>query len=77
MVELEVVIPDKSANMASWRDIDSILVGPEFPFLREVGVGLSFRGWTGISGHQWDKLRADVVRGFPLLRGRGVLVKPY
>ena len=81
VIELGVCFPckrDKAATMASWGDIDSILAGPGFPFLREVGVKIHPR-W-GPWGHDmdpWEKLCADIVRGFPLLTGRGVLVNPH
>ena len=68
VIELEVALfrkKDKSTNTCSWGDIDSILAGPGFPFLREVGVELASDGWE------------DVVRGLPLLRERGVLVNPH
>ena len=78
VIELGVDIPrkgDKGATMASWGDIDSILTGPGFPFLREVGVE-SDLDWGG-GGGTWKHHCAKIVRGFPSLTGRGVLVNPH
>jgi hypothetical protein len=67
--------PIKS-TMDFWGDIDSILAGSGFPFLREVDVELTHLYERHGRMYPRDKLCADVVRGFPLLTGRGILVNP-
>jgi hypothetical protein len=73
LIQLEVKIC-KEVNMCCWGDVDSILAGPDFQYLRKIDINL----WpAGIPRLDWEEALADVVRGLPLLGARGVLVEVH
>jgi hypothetical protein len=77
-VKLDVHIPGSQngqVNWPGWEEIDCILVGAHFKFLRKVGVELWPRG--NIDPGWFHEACTNLVRKLPLLGAGGIVLDVY
>lgn len=76
-IKLEMGIPgcdEGPVDWSAWEELDCLLARAHFEFLKKVDIEL----WRGGTMPEWfSETCKNLVRGFPLLAARGVLVDAH